>query len=78
MCFVLARKDMTLGAVKHEKVAIFRRKMSGFRMFTNFESVKHEEIREHHTMCISIYLQQIQKIRRIRNQHYNSPWSSKF
>ena len=27
---------MTLGPVKHEKVAIFRRKMCGFRMFLGF------------------------------------------
>ena len=29
-------KSMTLGPAKHEKVAIFRRKMSGFRMFLGF------------------------------------------
>ena len=27
---------MTLGPAKHEKVAIFHRKMSGFRMFLGF------------------------------------------
>ena len=42
---MLAWKNMTLGPKKHEKVAIFRRKMSEFRMIQNFESVKREEIR---------------------------------
>ena len=45
MRFMLAWKCMTLGPKKHEKVAIFRRKMSEFRMFQDFESVKREEIR---------------------------------
>ena len=36
MIFMLAWKIMTLGPAKHEKVAIFRRKMSGFRMFFGF------------------------------------------
>ncbi|HCT92169.1 MAG TPA: hypothetical protein DF613_12455, partial [Lachnospiraceae bacterium] len=32
--------NMTLGPAKHEKVAIFRRKMSGFRMFSGFREHK--------------------------------------
>ena len=31
---------MTLGPAKHEKVAIFRRKMSEFRMFSGFREHK--------------------------------------
>ena len=37
MRFMLAWKSMTLGPKKHEKVAIFRRKMSEFRMFQGAE-----------------------------------------
>ena len=36
---------MTMGPVKHEKAAIFGTKMSGFRMFQSFESMKCEETR---------------------------------
>ena len=34
--FYACMKIMTLGPAKHEKAAIFRRKMSGFRMFFGF------------------------------------------
>ena len=37
---MLAWQNMTLGPAKHEKVAIFRRKMSGFRMFSGFREHK--------------------------------------
>ena len=33
MCFMLAWKSMTYWPAKHRKVAIFRRKMSGFEVF---------------------------------------------
>ena len=39
---------MTLEPIKHEKVAIFQRKMSEFRMFLGFRERKREEIRRHH------------------------------
>ena len=34
--YMLACIFMSMGPAKHEKVAIFRRKMSGFRMFSRF------------------------------------------
>ena len=33
---MLACIFMSMGPAKHEKAAIFRRKMSGFRMFSGF------------------------------------------
>ena len=38
---------MTLGPAKHEKVAIFPGKMSGFRMFSGFRERKRGEIRRY-------------------------------